>query len=277
MDLDPRKPLFTRDLKVSRAYEHIAAVEQLAQDWLDTDAYTIRREVDPETGHTVCKARIKSPPPVEIGLAAGDAVHNLRSALDHVVYHFAERHHPGPLPLEVEESLMFPIVGNQNSKGEPADGALIFREIVARRNLANLLPSNVLRYVKSIQPYHWPGDGFRHHWLWLVHDLDRIDKHRRIHVTAASLRMPYVSSPGDPSDIDIEWGHAGDAPVNDGDVLLTFSGAEEGVNAHLSRAVALDEGPAKGQEISLLLDLLASRVEVWVGSLTGEISGPVWR
>jgi hypothetical protein len=267
--------LFTRDLKVARAHEHIAAVKQLAEDWLDTDAYTIDREVDAETGYTVCKARIKGVPPEGIGLAVGDAVHNLRSALDHTVYLLAQRHHGESLPLDVQESLMFPIIGNQNSKGQPTDGASIFEDIARRRGLDVWLPENVLRYIKSIQPYHWKGDDFRFHWLWLVHDLDRLDKHRSIHVTTGWLASTVVSTPGDPTSHDIGFVH-GHAPVQDGDVLLTFSGAEVGVEPHFSRAVALNEGPAKGQEVGGLLDLLAGRVRVWVGSLRGEIIGPVW-
>jgi hypothetical protein len=268
--------VFSRDLKVGRAREHIETVKQLAQEWLGTDAYTIMRQVDPETGHTVCKARIQSAPPIEIGLVVGDAVHNLRSALDHAVYTLAESHH-GPLPIEVQESLMFPIVGNQNRKGQPANGASIFRDHIGRMKLSDLLPVNVLAYIESIQPYHWEGDGFRHHWLWRVHDLDRIDKHRRIYVTTAWIALPYVTFPGDPTQIDIRWGRSANSPVDDGDVLLTFSGAEEGVEAHFSRAIAISEGSAQGQEIGSLLDLLAGRVEVYVGCLTGEIRGPVWR
>jgi hypothetical protein len=268
--------VFTRDIKVARAHEHIAAVKQLAEEWLATDAYTITREIDPEMGHTICKARIKSSPPIEIGPVVGDAVHNLRSALDHAVYALAERHHGGPLPIEVQESLMFPIVGNQDGKGNAADGAAIFRQRVVRLRLADWLPDNVLAYIDSIQPYRWPRDEFRYHWLWLVHDLDRIDKHRRIHVTTAWISLPFVTSPGDPTLIDIQWGKAGNSPVSDGDVLVTFSGAEEGVEAHLSRAIAINDGPAQIQEVGSLLELLARRVEVYVACLTGEISGPVW-
>ena len=270
------RPFFTRDLKVARAYEHIEDVKQLAQDWLGTDAYTVAREIDPETGHTVCKARIKGQPPVEIGLVVGDAVHNLRSALDHAVYALAERH-LGPLPIEAQERLAFPIVGNQNSKGQPADGSVIFQELLTgRRRLVELLPDNVLRYIESIQPYRWEGEGFRHHWLWFVHDLDRIDKHRRIHVASAWLGMPYVTSPGDPTAIEIQWSHAGNTPVNDGDVLLAFSGAEEGVDAHFARGVAIGEGSAQGQEVGALLDLLAGKVDVYVATMLGEIATLVW-
>ena len=82
--------------------------------------------------------------------------------------------------------------------------------------------------------------------------------------------------PSDPTAIEIQWRHPGNASVSDGDVLLTFSGAEEGVDAHFERAVALDEGPIMGQEVGDLLEVLARQVEIYVGCMTGEIRGPVW-
>src|SRR5262249_11228869 len=147
---------------------------------------------------------------------------------------------------------------------------------LSRLGLRDWLPRNVLAYMESIQPYHWKDDGFRQHWLWRVHDLDRIDKHRRIHVATAWLSLPYVSSPGDPTLIQIKRRNPGNAAVNDGDVLLSFSGAQEGVDAHFERAVALDEGPIVGQEVGGLLDVLARQVEIYVACMTGEIRGPVW-
>jgi hypothetical protein len=111
-------------LKIKRGREHMEAVEQAVNDWLGTDAYTISREIDPETGDTVRRAQIKGSPPNCISLLIGDAVQNLRSALDHTVYALAESR-LGTLSIEIEEGLMFPIVGNQNRKGQPSDGEAI--------------------------------------------------------------------------------------------------------------------------------------------------------
>jgi len=77
-------------LKFERAREHIEALEDAAEAWLDTDAYTIVRDVDPQSGLTVRRAKITESPPYSLGLIAGDAIHNLRAALDHVVYAISE-------------------------------------------------------------------------------------------------------------------------------------------------------------------------------------------
>ena len=77
------------------------------------------------------RAVIKEPPPERIGILVGDAVQNLRSALDHAVYQLAESQ-LGTLTREVEERLMFPIFGNQNRKGQSAEGSRLFADAVKR-------------------------------------------------------------------------------------------------------------------------------------------------
>jgi len=183
--------VLSHDLKLKRAGEYIEALKERIDLWLGSDAYTISRKKDPQTGDTVCRAQIKKPPPAEISLLVGDAVHNLRSALDHAVYFLAERN-LGTLTPETEHALMFPIVGNENSKGAPADGSEIIDNLITRTLVG--VPDPARAFIKQEQPYHW-GDGFRYHSLWCIHDLDRIDKHRRLAVASAFLGLPGVATP----------------------------------------------------------------------------------
>ena len=170
--------MLSQHLKLKRASEHVEALKDSIDCWLGTDAYTISREIDPETRDTVRWAKIKSPPPPELALLTGDAVHNLRSALDHTVYYLAERN-LGTLTNEIEEALMFPIVGNQNRKGEPADGSAIFKDFL-RRNPGPLtgVPASARSFIEREQPYQWADtpdtpNAFKYHWLWVLHDLDQ--------------------------------------------------------------------------------------------------------
>jgi hypothetical protein len=262
--------VFSHDLKLKRAREHIEALDGEIESWLGTDAYTISREIDPETGYTVRRAQVQSLPPDELGLLVGDVVQYLRSALDHVVYFLAERH-AGPLTPDAEEALMFPIVGNENRKGERADGAQIFQRALERGRLDGV-PDPARAFIKSEQPYHWgdpssgdPWDAYRYHWLWLIHDLNRIDKHRRLAITTAWLGLPYATTPAGVTPR-ITFSHA-EGPVQDGDVLVTYSGADKGVDAHFSRSVAIDEGTARESDALTCLDNLRQRVEWIVANL----------
>lgn len=266
--------MLSHDLKLKRAGEHIEALKLAVEAWLGTDAYTISREINTETGDTVRRAKIKSSPPVELSLIVGDAVQNLRSALDHAVYFLAERH-SGPLTPEAEGRLMFPIAGNENSKGARVDGARIFRAAVERGQLDGV-PDPARDFIESVQPYHWgapssgdPWDAFRYHWLWVLHDLNRIDKHRRLAVTTAWLDLPFATTPTGVTPR-ITWSHA-EGPVKDDDVLVTYSGAGKGVNAHFSRSVAINEGTARERDALTCLTSLREQVEWIVGTLARHV------
>jgi hypothetical protein len=255
------QPFRSARLKLDRASEHIEAVEDLVECWLGTDAYTIRRDVDPETGYTVARAQVKGPPPPRLGILAGDVVQNLRSTLDHSVYALAERQ-PGGISRADEHTLMFPVVGNENSKGEPAVGRDIFPGL-ARRLLPGVTdPARA--FIEQEQPYHW-DDGYVHHWLWLIDDLNRIDKHRRLAVTSAFLHDQFVTTPAN-LDPRISF-HQAEGPIANNDKLVTYSGSEKGVGAHFTRGISLDEGVAANSGVGELLRNLESRIKWMVDIL----------
>lgn len=119
---------------------------------------------------------------------------------------------------------------------------MIFKNAVDRGCL-NGVPDDALTFIESEQPFRWGGgDDYRYHWLWTLHHLNRIDKHRRLALTTAWLDMPAITVPEGVTPR-IKWSRA-EGPVKDGDVVVTFSGAEAGVNAHFGRAVAIDEDVA---------------------------------
>jgi len=158
------------ELKIGRAREHVATVERAVDAWLETNDYTVVSAVDEDDpDRIVWSANVTTDPPASLSLLIGDAVHNLRSALDHVVYFLAETN-LGTLAPAVEAELMFPIIGSVDRNGTPSDGQARFRGVAPKwlRGLSD----NQVGLIESWQPYHW--DDFRYHWLWVLHDLDRI-------------------------------------------------------------------------------------------------------
>ena len=224
-------------LKLQRAVEHIDAAEELVARWLDGDDYTIVSGTDPATGLTTARAQVKRAPPARLSVLVGDAVQNMRTALDHSVYWLAERA-LGTLTSEVEATLMFPIFGNENSRGIPADGAQLFAK-ASKQQLFGV-PDKARDFIETEQPYHWKDDnGYRYHWLWVLHDLNRIDKHRRLATTTAALDLQYLSYP-DGVEPRVSFKRA-EGPIRDGDELVTYSDAHAGVGGFFERAVAFDE------------------------------------
>ena len=56
------------ELKIQRAAAHLAALTAVVNDWLATDAHTIIREFDPDSGDTLCRAKVTGTPPDELSL-----------------------------------------------------------------------------------------------------------------------------------------------------------------------------------------------------------------
>src|SRR5215217_3489518 len=85
MNADKRIELIRE--KVARAKKHLADLIVLRNTFIgQAEPDMIKVDTDPETGNEITKiVQIFDPPP-GIALIAGDAIHNLRSALDHLAY-----------------------------------------------------------------------------------------------------------------------------------------------------------------------------------------------
>jgi hypothetical protein len=129
----------------------------------------------------VFAAPTRQPPPYPISVLIGDVLHNLRSALDHLAYALACAY-TKPLPQEMANSSEFPIFRDEavfrerSRSGAPTKRSGLHK-IRAWHPEAQAL-------VERHQPYHAEQGGALHPLL-LVHDLDRISKHRLIHTALA--------------------------------------------------------------------------------------------
>ncbi|HZT66044.1 MAG TPA: hypothetical protein VFA11_09680 [Acidimicrobiales bacterium] len=126
-------------------------------------------------------------PPLRWAAIFGDCVHNLRSALDHMIWDLSGG--TGNAPPRSE----FPIFDDQTKylergkNGKPVHGSGLakiegVKDLDARRVIRNLQP------FKASEPHRHP--------LWVLHELDRVDKHRALHPV---LGWPY----GEPWRLDI--------------------------------------------------------------------------
>jgi hypothetical protein len=81
-------------LKLERAREHIEAIRARCEAFTDRDpppfASRIEQKSAPEGSieYTVY-AVVREQPPLDLGPMIGDAVHNIRSALDYLIYELA--------------------------------------------------------------------------------------------------------------------------------------------------------------------------------------------
>ena len=142
--------------------------------WRDSNLYRFTRKANAEfTEQSFIISVLEQPDFQRLSLFTSDAIHNLRSALDHLVYAIAV-FRTGQNPLPNPRDLNFPIRSNAQSFREATSGAL-----------SNLGPS-VLNEIERFQPYKRP------HYilpplLLLLRKLDDIDKHRSLNVVIANI------------------------------------------------------------------------------------------
>lgn len=147
-------PFYSARLKIERAKEHIKELHRLAQLFGDTHPHVVNIQTDVDTGNDVLSISPAEPLPDELLLILGDAIHNLRSALDHAWCDMC---------LVVTPYTKFPV-------RETRDGVE-----AAVNGLKENACEEVKRFIVDIvQPYK----GGKGEMILSLHDLDIEDKHR---------------------------------------------------------------------------------------------------
>jgi hypothetical protein len=72
--------------KVDRAKEHLRDLQRELRSFFASDPYVVATKVAPETRRLIYYVADVADPPVKLSMIVGDAIHNLRSALDHLAY-----------------------------------------------------------------------------------------------------------------------------------------------------------------------------------------------
>ncbi|MGK8521108.1 hypothetical protein ACRS6B_05895 [Nocardia asteroides] len=159
-------------MKLARAWHHMTELESIISEYQDADNVEVRVDLFPNAEHENeidCEvaAVSVSEVPDDWALITGDALTNLRAALDHAVYPHAER---------------FPILlSNTNSKGE---------EICVEEIFDPVTTALILRH----QPFHDPLPT--HHPLGLLRELVDRDRHCRLRVSN-QFKTELIFAPSD--------------------------------------------------------------------------------
>lgn len=76
--------------KIERAKQHIADLQRTFDAFVQRNPHEFLTENDPQTGALTIQVRLREPIPHDLPLILGDAVHNLRTALDHAMWELIE-------------------------------------------------------------------------------------------------------------------------------------------------------------------------------------------
>jgi len=161
------------EAKLLRASEHLKALEDEIEAWFKSSPYRIARHVNVErTRYSLVVSLVSNPPLERWSLIVGDCAHNLRSALDHLVYAIATKQSPTGR-LRSERTIAFPI---SDSVGDFNRARWRIKEV----------SEPVRTAVETLQPYN------RKHatlppLLGVLRDLDDADKHRLLQLAFSTV------------------------------------------------------------------------------------------
>lgn len=154
-------------LKVERAKHHISDLENFWDTFSKNHKNLISQEKEKGKNKISQKPNVKKIPP-EFGLIIGDAIHNLRTALDHLVFAIVCKKDKNSLAH-------FPI-GNDSKKFKAS----------LKKNL-ELCPKYLQSTFEKIEAFQW-GAGEN---IWKLHRLDIDDKHHQLILQYQTLVIPY--------------------------------------------------------------------------------------
>jgi hypothetical protein len=146
-------------LKIERANKHIRDLGQLTNGLNQIRSHAIRVETNPDTGYDSLQFLPAKPIPGEFMCIVGDALHNLRTALDFVANDI-EFANTG----KRSNNTKFPVRDTRDELVTAMNGGFIHKA-----------PKEIVDFIVDvIQPYE-TGDGKS---IWALHALDIEDKHR---------------------------------------------------------------------------------------------------
>jgi len=249
--------------KVARAQEHVAALDLICTDFLSTQPFATVGKFDPDSRRYSIHLKVREAPPLRLSTILGDLLFDLRSALDNAGYELAVLHSQQDPPPD-EAGIEFPIFIDRPPF-----------EVRTKRRLG-ALSSEAQACIKRLQPFR-DGDAATANVLWILHELNRRDKNRRLHVVACRLGEKLVFRETVPPGLPLAvHGLSPPEALDDGTELLTLSvgGTERevAVVVDIDFDLSIREGSAIDPELAFmrlrtLVPILWQRVSAVIDEL----------
>jgi hypothetical protein len=163
MVLTAEERLITLRVKIKRAKEHFDYITKLAEPYRYKYTHIVVSDAEPKFSTGLPDPVRFAIIPFDMLAVAGDILHNLRSTLDHVIYHLAlvKDSTVGDDVLSVIE---FPIRETLEKYESARD-----------RKIKRFIEPRAIKFIDFLKPYKGGNDA-----LWKINELNNIDKHRRL-------------------------------------------------------------------------------------------------
>jgi len=199
--------------KLGRARELRYDLEGRIAAWSGASALGTEAVIGEDRLSFEVRLRMQLAPPLsEWTLILGDALHNLRAALDVLVWSFAE---PDAMNVSQQKGVGWPIVTDSDKWTEAAASKL------------RSVPSHVVEQIKLVQPFNGEAADRERDGLLLLHNLDIMDKHRLTVTASARLNemqvqhsVEFYDEAAAGRNVPPNVTFTADAPLEDGSLLL---------------------------------------------------------
>ncbi len=190
--------------KLNRATHQMRELAADIQRYGQERGYRVALEDDPRTQERVFRVHVREPPRLmEWGVMVGDIVHNLRSALDHLIeqltiLNVGTSYKQTEFPIFADRDRFFAFKKNGLPNERDATSGLY--------KIRGLAPCDQAA-VERLQPYH-RQNGVLSHPLLLLHKLNNIDKHQVVPVVTLTFvsHSMGIGGPGQAVEFSMEIG-----------------------------------------------------------------------
>jgi hypothetical protein len=170
--------------KLARGVEQVKALQAEAEAFGRSEAYifdTKRERRAPNEIFCRCYATERVAPPDHWPMLAGEAIQNLRSALDHAVWQAWKNVQTNTGDGDHTQFVICDSPGDLSKSSWHLKG----------------VPAPVRTVIKEAQPYkRWPQDP-SHEFLAVLRDLSNMDKHRTLTVIGANVTFEMLGAAGE--------------------------------------------------------------------------------
>jgi len=178
---DSDHPLHGVYLKLKRADENIINLEAEIDRFFKECKYPVIPDRNDERLQEALRYYRELKIPLRFSVLAGEIIHHLRSSLDHIAWTLTNSSYKTPAN---ESAITFPVSRNRPSTKDEIKSF--------ERKIGGVKPQWAVDLIKKLQPYEAtdPVDDP----LLIVHDMDRIAKHRELPLVIASVVMTVTSN-----------------------------------------------------------------------------------
>jgi len=179
-------------LKLDRAAVHIEAVRKAIGDYLSSEPGGIAKDADGKY-----RLSFRKLPPPEAAVLAGEAIYQMRSALDHLACDLVKLNPSNiQLPRDWVNDCQFPLRTKIPATKNASRTLPLPYNSFARRLPG--ISKEAFEFIEGMQPYYDRCDREGSTQLLYLAKLSNIDKHRHLHVTKprADVRYDWINGEG---------------------------------------------------------------------------------